>query len=60
MKRQWPILRTLLFIIIGLFNTVFIRHEDVGTWKNYLGYVLLIIGIADAVSHIVKYIKTKT
>lgn len=30
-------------LIIGLFNTLFIRPEDVGTWKNYVGYVFLVI-----------------
>ena len=57
LKSYWPILRTLTFIIVGLFNTVLIREEDIGTWKNYTGYVLLIIGIADAVFLIIKFIK---
>jgi hypothetical protein len=47
-RKYWPYLRMLLFIIVGLLNTVLIRPEDVGTWKNYLGYALLVIGIIDA------------
>ena len=59
MKRYWPILRTLTFIIVGLFNTVLIRAEDIGTWKNYFGYMLLIIGIIDAVVLVRKYFRDK-
>lgn len=28
-------------------NTVFVKPEDVGTWKNYLGYGLLIFAFVD-------------
>ena len=59
MKRYWPILRTLTFIIVGLFNTVLIRAEDIGTWKNYLGDVLLIMGVVDAVILMGKYFRDK-
>ncbi len=60
-KQTWGILRTALFIIIGLFNTVLIRPEEVGTWKNYLGYALLLIGIIDAFFIVKKSIrKNKT
>lgn len=47
-NKYWPYIRTALFIIVGLLNTVFIRPEDIGTWKNYLGYALLVIGLIDA------------
>ena len=47
-KKHWPYIRVLLFIIVGLFNTVLIQPEDVGTWKNYLGYALLVVGVIDA------------
>ena len=46
-KQNWTITRTLLFVIIGLLNTVFIRPEDIGTWKNYLGYGFLLIAFID-------------
>jgi len=55
MKKYWPILRTLTFLIVGLFNTVLIRPEDVGTWKNYTGYIFLVIGIVDSFFLIKKY-----
>jgi len=59
MKMYWPIFRTLTFLIVGIFNTVLIRSEDLGTWKNYLGYALLIIGIIDAFFLIKKYLKSR-
>ncbi|MCA9741650.1 MAG: hypothetical protein H6695_01445 [Deferribacteres bacterium] len=44
MKKQNPAVpRALLLIIIGLMNTVFIRPEDVGSWKNDVGIGLLIL-----------------
>ena len=49
MKNSWTILRTLTFYIVGLFNTLLIKSEDVGTWKNYLGYLLLLIALIDTI-----------
>lgn len=46
-KKNWTVIRTLLFVIIGLLNTVFIRPEDIGTWKNYMGYGLLVVAATD-------------
>lgn len=45
---SWNVIRTMLFLIIGLMNMVFVKPEDVGTWKNYLGYGLLIFALSDA------------
>ena len=56
MKTYWPAVRTLTFIIVGLFNTALIRREDIGTWKNYLGFALLFIGIIDAFFLIKNYL----
>lgn len=58
-NKKWTIIRILLFITIGLFNTVFIKPEDIDTWKNYLGYGLLAIGIIDAVILLKNYIRQK-
>lgn len=49
MQNSWAILRTLTFYIVGLFNTLLIKSEDVGTWKNYLGYLLLLIAVIDTI-----------
>ena len=34
-------------LIVGLFNTVLLKPEDVGTWKNYVGYAFLVICIVN-------------
>ncbi|MCS5491127.1 hypothetical protein [Algoriphagus limi] len=47
-KISWNVIRTILFITIGLMNTVFVKAEDVGSFKNYLGYALLVLGLIDA------------
>ncbi len=44
-KLYWPIIRTIIFIILGLMNTVFIRSEDIGTLKNYIGYAFLVLAV---------------
>jgi len=49
-KLIWNIIRTLTFITVGLFNTVLIRSEDVGTWKNFIGYIFILCAILDIVS----------
>jgi hypothetical protein len=59
MKKYWGILRTLTFIIVGVFNTALIRPEDIGTWKNYTGYALLTIGIIDAFFLIKNYLNKR-
>ena len=56
-KKHWTIARTLLFVIIGLLNTVFIRPEDIGTWKNYVGYGVLLVAIVDIFFLVKQYLK---
>jgi intracellular septation protein A len=56
-KQNWRIVRSLLFVIIGLLNTVFIRPEDIGTWKNYLGYGFLLVAVIDMFFIIKLYLK---
>jgi predicted neutral ceramidase superfamily lipid hydrolase len=36
-------------LVVGLFNTLLIRPEDVGTWRNYVGYAFLIIALVNIV-----------
>ncbi|GGE40518.1 hypothetical protein [Psychroflexus planctonicus] len=57
LKKHWTISRTLLFVIIGLKNTVFIRPEDIGTWKNYVGYGVLLVAIVDIFFLVKQYLK---
>ena len=39
------IMVTALSAFVGLMNTVLIRAEDVGSWKNYVGYLFLLSAI---------------
>jgi len=48
-KTRWTIIRTLLFLVVGLMNTVFIKTEDMGSWKNYVGYALLVFALIEIV-----------
>ena len=54
MKKYWPILRALTFLIVGVFNTVLIRPEDSGSWKNYLGYLFLALVVFEIATYFVK------
>lgn len=54
MKNYWEYGRLLLFIIIGLMNTVFIKPEEAGGWENYAGYLFLFLALADLISIIRK------
>lgn len=50
MKRltpPWHVLRPILFLVIGLMNTVLIRPGDIGSFKHGLGFVLLIVGLIE-------------
>ncbi len=59
MNVVWKIIRTVTFIIVGLLNTVFIRAEDVGSWKNYIGYAFLVVATYDTFSVLKELIKGK-
>ncbi len=55
----WRVIRTLTFIVVGLINTVFIRAEDVGSWKNYIGYLLIVLAIYDITAIVMGYLKSR-
>lgn len=56
-NKTWAIIRTATFIIVGLMNTAFIRLEDIGSWKNYVGYLFLIFAVVDTFFLIKNYRK---
>jgi hypothetical protein len=58
-KNIWTIIRTTIFIFIGLKSTIFIRPENVGGWENYLGYLLLIFAAFDLSSFLIKFYRKK-
>ena len=43
----WHFIRTAIFYYLGLTYTVFINPVDAGTWKNYLGYLVLLLALFD-------------
>lgn len=47
-KLIWTIIRIAALILVGLMNTVFIRTEDISSWKNYVGYLFLITALVDS------------
>jgi len=55
----WNYIRTIIFYTLGIMNTIFIRPEDVGTLKNYIGYILLLLAIMDTIFKVKNIIKQK-
>ena len=53
-KAVWHLQRTVLFWIIGLLNTAFLRVEDLGSRKNWVGWAVLLIAAADTVALFLK------
>jgi uncharacterized membrane protein YfhO len=53
-KKIWTLVRIATFIIIGLLNTIMIRPEDAGSFKNYIGYILLMIAAVDISVFLIK------
>ena len=47
LRNQIIIIATTL--VLGVFNTVLLRPEDVGTWRNYVGYAFLFICLVNVV-----------
>lgn len=46
-RSLWPLQRTLLFWIVGIMNTALVRSEDVGSWRNIVGWVLVVAAALD-------------
>lgn len=49
-RAVWQVQRTLLFWIVGLFNTVLLQPDHLGGWRSWLGAALLVIAAADTVA----------
>lgn len=56
-KTIWTVIRTLLFLAIGLMNTVFVRPENEGKWTNLAGYFFLTLAVVDGYFLLKKYVK---
>lgn len=57
-KKSWPVIRTFLFLILGLMNTAWAKAEDLGSWKNYLGYLFLLLFVIDATVLVYQQLKS--
>ena len=55
----WNYIRTIIFYLLGLMNTIFIKPEDVGSMKNYIGYIFLILAILDTIFKVKSIITQK-
>ncbi len=49
-KAVWHVQRTVLFWIIGTFNTVLLRPEHVGGWRPWVGGAMLALALADTIA----------
>ena len=60
MKKTIPaVLIIATTLIVGLMNTVFIRTEDTGSWKNYVGYLFLLLAAVNLFFFIKNILKKK-
>lgn len=46
-------------LLIGAMNTFFIKKKDIGSWKNYVGYALLLLGAINALMIIAEYLSPR-
>jgi len=46
-RSLWHVQRTLLFWIVGFLNTALIRPEHIGTWRNTVGWIMIILAAVD-------------
>lgn len=46
-QQYWPLIRTLLFWVMGFRYTVFIEPAEVGSWQHIFGFALLAMAIWD-------------
>ena len=49
-REIWHVQRTLLFWVVGLLNTAFLKPDDVGTWKHWIGWLLIVLAVLDSVA----------
>jgi hypothetical protein len=59
-KVVWRLMRSLLFLVIGLMNTVFISSELIGSFEYYIGYALLLLAGMDVTSLAYEKYKSKS
>jgi len=58
-KLMPTVLIILTTLLVGLMNTVFVRPEDVGSWRFYVGYLFLLIAVINIIVLIIALRKMK-
>ncbi len=53
-KDAWHLQRTALFWVVGLLNTLLLRPEHVGGWRQWVGVLFLVAAMGDTVALFVK------
>lgn len=46
----WRVQRTILLWVGGLLNTALLRPEDVGGWRSWLGWTVLLLAAIDSIA----------
>lgn len=49
-KAVWHLQRTVLFWIVGLMNTALLRPEHEGSWRVWVGWVILMLAALDTIA----------
>lgn len=57
-KLMWWLVRTLIFLFVGLRFTLYIESDEVGTFEHYLGFVMLVVAAIDCTVMIRNYISS--
>ena len=59
-ERFWRFITLIIApISIGLANIILIKPEDVGNWKSYFGYALLLLGLVNLVLFVINLKKAQ-
>jgi len=59
-KWNWVVIaRLTTLLVVGIINTVLIKPENIGTWRNYIGYGCLMVAAAYAIILVIKQIRGK-
>ncbi len=46
-RKIWPVVRMIFFLVTGLIFTLLSKEAHTGSFKNYLGYLLLTLAVYD-------------
>jgi hypothetical protein len=49
-RTLWRVQRTVLLWVVGILNTALLRPEDVGGWRSWLGWTILLMAAIDTLA----------